>query len=63
MPWTSDSPYGGFSSCLSEKCHAILSSYDVDFMQTNVQVNNFIEFSTNLIFDFARIKKIITNRY
>ena len=38
MPWTSDAPYGGFSSCLSVQCNEILSSYDVDFLQTNVEV-------------------------
>ena len=38
MLWTSDKPSGGFSSCVTEECLRLFSSFNIDFSKTNVKV-------------------------
>lgn len=38
MAWTPDGLSGGFSSCTSDECKAILRRYRFDLSKTNVKV-------------------------
>ncbi|CAF1554908.1 unnamed protein product, partial [Rotaria sordida] len=60
MPWTSDGPYGGFSSCSRENCSNVLSSYQVNLQQTSVKRQEALggESKDSLLNVFRRLSKL-----
>ncbi|CAF0940534.1 unnamed protein product [Rotaria sordida] len=60
MPWTSDGPYGGFSSCSRENCSNVSSSYQVNLQQTSVKRQEALggESKDSLLNVFRRLSKL-----